>query len=115
MDTASGVLEFEASDYSKIETIQVIMDSDGRQIFVAESGDGNSKYRIRVKGDETGIGRNIVKALVVSDELGWATVLQLNPSKGFYIEFPADSNDDSGQFRDRPDITAMSYWRRATP
>jgi hypothetical protein len=115
MDPASGVLEFEASDFSKMETIQVIMEPGGRQIFVAESIDGNSKFRVRVKGEETGIGRNIVRALVVSDELGWATVLQLNQAKGYYTEFPAGSNDDAGKLQDRPDITAMSYWRNATP
>ncbi len=115
MDPATGVLELESSDASKIETIQVIMEPGGRQIFVAESSYGNSKFRIQVKGQEAGIGRNIIRALAVSDELGWATVLQLNQSKGYYTEFPAGSTDDVGQFRDRPDIMAMSYWRNGTP
>jgi hypothetical protein len=115
MDSGSGVLEFEASDSSKIEAVQVILDPGGRQIFIAKSVDGNMRYRFQLKGNESGIGRNIVKALVVSDDLGWATVLQLNSAKGFYTEFAAASEDEEGRLRNRPDIAAMSYWRSATP
>lgn len=107
-----GLLELRATDQSKFESLQVIMNESNRQVYAIDGVVPGDAIRVQLSSSP-GFGRSTLKALALSDEHGWMTLLKLDPESGFYAESVAPVGPDTADgFIVRRDLPALSFWRK---